>query len=156
MGNTWNHSTNILGLVIFSVATGIAIALSGEEGKPLLMFFKSVSHVMMRLTSWVVHLAPLGVEFLHMKSVLAELTKLVWYLVTVTLGITFHGFIILPLIYSLVTRTLPFRFIGKMGPALATAFGTASSSATLPVTVNSLEQGCKVDSRISRFILPIE
>ena len=95
-------------------------ALSGEEGKPLLMFFKSVSHVMMRLTSWVVHLAPLGVAFLiageilHMKSVLAELTKLVWYLVTVTLGITFHGFIILPLIYSLVTRTLPFRFIGKV------------------------------------------
>ena len=94
-------------------------ALSGEEGKPLLMFFKSVSHVMMRLTSWVVHLAPLGVAFLiageilHMKSVLAELTKLVWYLVTVTLGITFHGFVILPLIYSLVTRTLPFRFIGK-------------------------------------------
>ena len=43
----------------------------------------------------------------------------------------------------------------QMGPALATAFGTASSSATLPVTVNSLEQGCKVDSRISRFILPI-
>ena len=138
MDSTWNHSTNILGLVIFSVATGIAIgnssrgryyvplilylfsALSGEEGKPLLLFFKSVSHVMMRLTSWVVHLAPLGVAFLiageilHMKSVLAELTKLVWYLVTVTLGITFHGFIILPLIYSLVTRTLPFRFIGKV------------------------------------------
>ena len=45
--------------------------------------------------------------------------------------------------------------IFQMGPALATAFGTASSSATLPVTVNSLEQGCKVDSRISRFILPI-
>ena len=43
----------------------------------------------------------------------------------------------------------------QMGPALATTFGTASSSATLPVTVNSLEQGCKVDSRISRFILPI-
>ena len=42
-----------------------------------------------------------------------------------------------------------------MGPALATAFGTASSSATLPVTVNSLEQGNKIDPRISRFILPI-
>jgi len=161
MGSTWNHSTNILGLVIFSVATGIAIALSGEEGKPLLAFFKSVSHVMMKITNWVVHLAPIGVAFLiageilHMKSVLAELTKLVWYLITVTLGITFHGFIVLPIIYSLVTKTLPFKFIGKMGPALATAFGTASSSATLPVTVNSLEQGCKVDSRISRFILPI-
>merc|ERR1719445_1642345 len=115
----------------------------------------------MRITNWVVHLAPVGVAFLiageilHMKSVMAELTKLAWYLVTVTLGITFHGFVILPLIYSVVTRSLPFKFIGKMGPALATAFGTASSSATLPVTVNSLEQGCKVDSRISRFILPI-
>ena len=43
----------------------------------------------------------------------------------------------------------------QMGPALATAFGTASSSATLPVTVNSLEQGNKIDPRISRFILPI-
>jgi len=161
MGSTWNHSTNILGLVIFSVATGIAIALSGEEGKPLLSFFKSVSHVMMRLTTWVVHLAPLGVAFLiageilHMKSVLAELTKLVWYLVTVILGISVHGFIVLPLIYALITRSLPFKFIGKMGPALATAFGTASSSATLPVTVNSLEQGNKIDPRISRFILPI-
>merc|ERR1719242_1840768 len=90
-----------------------------------------------------------------MKSVMAELTKLVWYLVTVTLGISIHGFIVLPLIYSLVTRSLPFKFIGKMGPALATAFGTASSSATLPVTVNSLEQMNKIDTRISRFILPI-
>ena len=84
------------------------------------MFFKSVSHVMMRITNWVVHLAPIGVAFLiageilHMKSVMAELTKLAWYLVTVTLGITFHGFVILPLIYSIVTRSLPFKFIGKV------------------------------------------
>jgi len=90
-----------------------------------------------------------------MKSVYAELIKLGWYLITVTLGITIQGFIILPIIYGLVTKTLPFKFIGKMGPALATAFGTASSAATLPVTVNSLEEGNKVDSRVSRFVLPI-
>merc|ERR1712212_557373 len=161
MAGTWNNSTNILGLVIFSVATGIAISLSGEEGKPLLSFFKSVSHVMMKITNWVVHLAPVGVAFLiageilHMKSVYAELIKLGWYLITVTLGITIQGFIILPIIYGLVTKSLPFKFIGKMGPALATAFGTASSAATLPVTVNSLEEGNKVDPRISRFVLPI-
>ena len=86
------------------------------------MFFKSVSHVMMKITNWVVHLAPIGVAFLiageilHMKSVLAELTKLVWYLVTVTLGITFHGFVILPLIFSIATRSLPFKFVGKVRP----------------------------------------
>merc|ERR1712212_907160 len=116
---------------------------------------------MMKITNWVVHLAPVGVAFLiageilHMKSVYAELIKLGWYLITVTLGITIQGFIILPIIYGLVTKTLPFRFIGKMGPALATAFGTASSSATLPITINSLEQGNKIDPRISRFVLPI-
>eukprot|EP00092_Neocalanus_flemingeri_P054435 GFUD01064099.1.p1 GENE.GFUD01064099.1~~GFUD01064099.1.p1 ORF type:complete len:528 (+),score=150.58 GFUD01064099.1:138-1721(+) len=161
MTGSWNNSTNILGLVIFSVATGVAIALSGEEGKPLLSFFKSVSHVMMKVTNWVVHLAPVGVAFLiageilQMKSVIAELTKLAWYLFTVILGISIQGFVILPLIYGLVTKNWPFRFIGKMGPALATAFGTASSSATLPVTINSLEEGNKVDPRISRFVLPI-
>merc|ERR1712051_16586 len=161
MKGSWSNSTNILGLVIFSVVTGIAISISGEEGRPLLQFFQSVSHVMMKVTSWVVHLAPIGVcfliagEILHMKSVLAELTKLAWYLITVCLGITTQGFIILPIIYSVVTRKLPFRFIGSMGPALATAFGTASSSATLPITINSLEQGNKIDPRISRFVLPI-
>merc|ERR1712051_788846 len=161
MKGSWSNSTNILGLVIFSVVTGIAISISGEEGRPLLQFFQSVSHVMMKVTSWVVHLAPIGVcfliagEILHMKSVIAELTKLAWYLITVCLGITTQGFIILPIIYSVVTRKLPFRFIGSMGPALATAFGTASSSATLPITINSLEQGNKIDPRISRFVLPI-
>merc|ERR1719266_3229142 len=90
-----------------------------------------------------------------MKSVYAELTKLAWYLVTIVIGLSIQGGVILPAIYMIITRSLPFRFIGKMGPALATAFGTASSSATLPVTVNSLEQGNKIDTRISRFILPI-
>jgi Na+/H+-dicarboxylate symporter len=115
----------------------------------------------MKITNWVVHLAPVGVAFLiageilHMRSVYAELVKLAWYLITVTLGITIQGFVILPIIYGLVTKTLPFKFIGKMGPALATAFGTASSAATLPVTINSLEEGNKIDPRISRFVLPI-
>ena len=58
-------------------------------------------------------LMPLGQPRV-MKSVMAELTKLAWYLVTVTLGITFHGFVILPLIYSIATRSLPFKFIGKV------------------------------------------
>ena len=107
--------------------------------------------ILPQVTSWVVHLAPIGVcfliagEILHMKSVLAELTKLAWcvsflrhlltissicislgfralscfhprYLITVCLGITTQGFIILPIIYSLVTRKLPFRFEHKLLP----------------------------------------
>jgi len=161
MSSSWSNSTNILGLVVFSIATGIAISISGEEGKPLLKFFQSVSHVMMKLTGWIVCLAPVGVAFLiageilHMKSVLEELVKLGWYLFVVCLGISLQGGVILPLIYSIITRSLPFKFIGNMGPALATAFGTASSSATLPVTINNLENGNKINPVIARFVLPI-
>jgi len=157
----WSSSTNILGLVIFSVVTGIAIAMSGEDGKPLLHFFTSVSVVMMKVTTWIIHLAPVGVFFLiagqllEMKDIAGEFAKLGVYFATVLLGLFIHGCIVLPLIYGLVTRSLPFRFLANMGNALVTAFGTASSSATLPVTINCLEEKNGVDPRIARFVLPI-
>jgi Na+/H+-dicarboxylate symporter len=157
----WSDSTNILGLVVFAVVTGIAIAQCGEEGKPRLRFFESISIVMMKVTTWIIHLTPIGVCFLiagqilEMKDVAAEFARLGLYFFTVLLGLFIHGCIILPGIYVIVTRTLPFRFIANMGNAIVTAFGTASSSATLPVTINSLEEKNGVDSRIARFVLPI-
>merc|ERR1719244_398659 len=159
--SAWSSSTNILGLVVFSVVTGIAIAMCGEEGKPLLKFFESVSIVMMKVTTWIIHLAPVGVLFLiagqllEMKDIAGEFAKLGIYFVTVLAGLFIHGCIVLPLIYGLITRSLPFRFLANMGNALVTAFGTASSSATLPVTINCLEEKNKVDPRIARFVLPI-
>jgi Na+/H+-dicarboxylate symporter len=59
------------------------------------------------------------------------------------------------LIAGIITKSLPFKFIGNMGNALATAFGTASSAATLPVTIEALETKNNIDPRITRFILPI-
>jgi len=156
-----DHSSNILGLVVFSIVTGIAIAISGEDGKPLLSFFESVSIVMMRITTWIIHLAPIGVCFLvagqllKMKDVGAEFRKLGWYFLVVMLGLGIHGLLVLPLIYTIACRKLPFRFIANQGQAIMTAWGTASSSASLPVTMNCLEEKNEVDPRISRFVLPI-
>eukprot|EP00090_Calanus_glacialis_P030538 TRINITY_DN4930_c0_g1_i1.p1 TRINITY_DN4930_c0_g1~~TRINITY_DN4930_c0_g1_i1.p1 ORF type:complete len:494 (+),score=139.84 TRINITY_DN4930_c0_g1_i1:271-1752(+) len=159
--SAWSNGTNILGLVIFSIVTGVAIAMCGEDGKPLLHFFESVSIVMMKVTTWIIHLAPIGVCFLvagqllEMKDIAGEFLKLGWYFFTVLLGLFIHGLIVLPTIYGLATRSLPFRFIANMGNPLATAFGTASSSATLPVTINALEEKNGVDPKIARFVLPI-
>jgi len=156
-----SNSTNILGLVVFAVVTGIAIAQCGEDGKPLLKFFESISIVMMKVTTWIIHLAPVGVCFLiagqilEMEDVAGEFAKLGYYFFTVLLGLAIHGCLVLPVLFGLITRSLPFRFIANMGNAIVTAFGTASSSATLPVTINALEEKNKVDSRISRFVLPI-
>ena len=58
-------------------------------------------------------------------------------------------------ILGLITKSLPFRYIGNMGNALFTAFGTASSSATLPVTIEAIEHKNNVDPRVTRFVLPI-
>merc|ERR1719187_1246274 len=81
--------------------------------------------------------------------------QLGWYFMTVMLGLIMHGFIVLPLIYSVCTRSLPFRFIANMTNAFTTAFGTGSSSATLPVTISLLEEKNQVDPRVCRFVLPI-
>jgi Na+/H+-dicarboxylate symporter len=157
----WTNSTNILGLVVFSIVTGIAISMSGEEGKPLLRFVQSVSVVMMKVTTWIIHLAPVGVLFLiasqilEMENMSEEFGKLGWYFGTVMLGLSIHALITLPLLYIVSTRSLPFRFLANMSNAYVTAFGTASSSATLPVTMNALEEKNGVDARISRFVLPI-
>ncbi len=70
----WSSSTNILGLVVFSIVTGVAIASAGEEGIPLLRFFQSVSAVMMKVTTWIIYLAPVGVLFLIAGQV-TELTR---------------------------------------------------------------------------------
>merc|ERR1712226_1408629 len=83
------------------------------------------------------------------------LMQLGWYFTTVILGLFIHGLIVLPIMYSLITRTLPFKFIWNMANAFTTAFGTGSSSATLPVTIALLEEKNEVDPRVCRFILPI-
>ena len=101
--------------MVFSIVLGIAIAIVGEEGKPLLTFFESVSLVMMRITTWIIHLAPIGVCFLvagqllKMKDVGAEFQKLGWYFLVVMLGLGIHGLVVLPVIYTLACRKLPFR-----------------------------------------------
>ncbi|XP_040583705.1 excitatory amino acid transporter 3 [Lepeophtheirus salmonis] len=157
--STWN--SNILGLIVFSIVLGLAIAISKEEGAPLLNFFQSLATVMMRITIWIIHLAPVGVCFLIIGKVLEmenfgeSFTKLGKYFGTVLLGLFLHGFIVLPSLYALSTRKSPIRFVLNMGNALMTAFGTASSAATLPITMNCLEEKNGIDSKISRFVLPI-
>lgn len=78
-----------------------------------------------------------------------------WYFGTVMVGLFIHGALILPGLYFLFTRKLPFTFIANIFQALATAFGTASSSASLPITLRCLEESNGVDKRVTRFVIPI-
>lgn len=161
IGGTWSDGINIMGLVAASVVFGICLGGSKNQTPHVLDFFQELSFVMMKITGWVIWLSPIGVFFLilskimEMKNILEVFGKLGLYFVTVAGGICFHGFVILPIIYFVVTRKNPYKFILNMSQAIATAFGTASSSATLPVTLQCLENNNKIDSRVARFVIPI-
>ena len=128
-----------------------------ERGKPLLQFFTCLSEAMMTITTWVIYMAPVGVFFLIGGQILAmeDITlvagQLGYYFMTVLIGLFVHGFVVLPIIFTVCARQMPFKFIANMTNAFTTAFGTASSSATLPVTINLLEEKNGVDPRIARY-----
>nr|XP_003700355.1 PREDICTED: excitatory amino acid transporter 1 [Megachile rotundata]XP_012154003.1 PREDICTED: excitatory amino acid transporter 1 [Megachile rotundata] len=156
----YGDGTNTLGLVFFGIVFGIAISKMGEPGKPLLIFFDTLSEATMLITKWVIWVSPIGVLFLvtakllEIKDIGAIVGQLGLYFVTVLLGLLIHGCGTLSIIFFICTRELPFKLIGKMGQVLATAFGTSSSTATLPVTIQCLDN-IGVDPRITRFVVPI-
>jgi len=158
--NEVSKGTNVLGIVMFSVVFGATIGKMQQKGKPLLDFFISLSEAMMTITSWVIWMSPLGVFFLVLSKVLEIVSfvemigQLGMYFVTVLLGLFIHGLGTIPLIFFLVCRRLPYSYIGKMGQVLATAFGTGSSSATMPITIQCLDN-MGLDPRVTRFVIPV-
>ncbi len=157
----WTDNFNILGLIVFSIVTGIAIAALGEPAKPLLMFFTSLADVILQVTRWIIWLSPVGVCFLIagqiviMDDIGETFASLAWYFATVMIGLIIHGFIILPALFIIFVRKLPFRYMANMTSALMTAFGTSSSPATVPVTTECVCEKNGVDRRIANFVLPI-
>ncbi|XP_019874792.1 excitatory amino acid transporter 3 [Aethina tumida] len=156
----YENTTNVLGLVVFAIALGISLGKLGERGKILLEFFDSLSEAMMILTSWVIWISPIGVFFLVAAKVLEieSFTELVGrlglYFATVLLGLFLHGFGTLSILYFIGVRRLPFKLIGKLSQVLVTAFGTSSSSATMPITIQTLDQ-MGLDPRVTRFVIPV-
>ncbi|EDV22169.1 uncharacterized protein TRIADDRAFT_11741, partial [Trichoplax adhaerens] len=152
---------NVLGLVVFSIAFGITMSRIGEAGKPIQNFFLSLNEVVMRLVGLVMWYSPIGIMFLIAGKIIEMddfgkvMGSLGLYMATVLIGLFIHSLVTLPLIYFIFVRKNPFVFTKGVLQALVTAFGTASSSATLPVTFKCLEDNLHIDKRVTRFVLPI-
>uniref|UniRef100_A0A3Q4ME61 Amino acid transporter n=1 Tax=Neolamprologus brichardi TaxID=32507 RepID=A0A3Q4ME61_NEOBR len=152
---------NILGLVVFAIVFGVALRKLGEEGEILIKFFNAFNEATMVLVSWIMWYAPIGIMFLvagkivEMEDVASLFASLGKYIACCLIGHAIHGALVLPGIYFIITRKNPYTFLWGIFTALATAFGTSSSSATLPLMMKCVEEKNGVSKHISRFILPI-
>ena len=149
-----------LGVIVFAILFALALSAGGERTEAARRFFDACFEGMMLLVRWVIWLTPIGVFFLVAWTVgrigLNQVGgPLGAYMGTVLLGLAVHGFIVLPLILWLCTRKNPFRFMWQMQRALFTAIGTDSSSATLPVTIDTAENEGECSKRAANFVLPL-
>lgn len=150
---------DLLGVITFFLFLGIGIAVVGERAQPLRKLFDGLNEVMLWITERIMSLAPLGIFALLMRVVVDTgpeiLGDLAAYAGTVTLGLLVHGGITLPLILLLVARVKPWRVLRAFSPALMTAMSTASSAATLPLTLECAERRAGVDREVGAFVLPL-
>uniref|UniRef100_A0A0N5AFG3 Amino acid transporter n=1 Tax=Syphacia muris TaxID=451379 RepID=A0A0N5AFG3_9BILA len=155
------NEVNVLGLIVFCTGFGIVLSVLGEKVQLMIDFFYVLDMVIMKWISALMWCYPIGILSLVCKNIvkidnLAQTAQaLAMYVVTVLCGLMIHSLLTLPLIYCVVTRRSPFDFMTGMLQALATAFGTASSVATLPITFRSLEEKLHIDRRVTRFVLPL-
>jgi len=153
-------SGDILGIIFLSRIFGLALTrIQSKYGDSLRHFFVAIFEAMMKITEMVIKLAPLGIIGLMTKAVATSdydlFATVGLYMVTVLSGLTIHLIIVLPLIFFLATRLNPLQHYRAIAPAMATAFSTSSSNATLPVTMRNIKQNVGVSNQISSFVLPL-
>jgi len=149
----------VLSIIFFSLLLGIAISSIGEKGRPLVTIFEAFNTVMMKITDWIMHLAPFGVFALMAYTIgtmgLSVIKPLVAYMATVILGLIIHACITLPLLLRTFGKYSPVKFIKDVFSAVATAFSTASSAATLPITMDCLQENTGISNKVTSFVLPL-
>ncbi len=154
----------ILPLIVFSLVFGGVLTTLGEPGKRVIDFFDTVNSSIMKIVHLLMCFAPLGVFALIASKLgaagggdlfLAELAKIGKYVITVISALLIHGLVVLPIILYMVTRRNPIAYFENVVAALTTAFSTASSSATLPVTIKCAEENNRVSRKSCLFVLPL-
>lgn len=150
----------ILGLIFFGILMGSALSQLRHSSavKTVIRFWDGLFQTMMLMTRWIMKLAPAGIFGLVARVTastgLDAFSSLAWFFLTVIMALAVHAFLILPGLL-LMSGISPLNHARIMLPALVTAFSTASSSATLPITLECLEKDTDIPNRITSFVLPL-
>ncbi|MBR9909912.1 MAG: dicarboxylate/amino acid:cation symporter [Gammaproteobacteria bacterium] len=150
---------NMLQVIVFSLLMGVAISRCGVAGQRVSSWFEDFDKVIMKMVGILMELAPYGV-FCLLAKLFADLgaeaiLDLGLYFFTVVLALLLHAFGVYTLLLRTLARVNPITFFRHIRPVLAFGFSTASSNATLPVTLRIAEEKLGIDNRVAAFTVPL-
>jgi Na+/H+-dicarboxylate symporter len=148
----------MLQIIVFALLFGFSLTLAGERGRHVLNFFSDLNEVILKMVFLVIRIAPLGVFALIARTFATQgmdiFRPLAGYFIVVALVLVGHVFVTYQLLLRLAGLN-PVIFLSKMRAAMTFAFSTSSSSATIPVTMNTLETRLGVKNSIASFTVPL-
>lgn len=151
-------SNNLLPAIVYTLALGFALVFIGNAGKPMIALFESLFTATMKLTDWVMMMAVPGVFSLTFFTVATSgmdaFVKLMPYVGVVLTGMLIQIVIVFPLMLQLLARVDALNLYRAVSEAILVAFGTASGSATLPITIANCELRAGISNRVASFVLP--
>jgi len=151
---------SMMQIIVFAILFGVAsLYLSKKQQEPLVNLFTSVSEAMLKMAEWVILMTPIGV-FSLISYVIAEqglevVFGLYKYILLVIGVILFHAILTLPAILRFFTKVNPYKYLSDVREAPIMAFSTASSAATLPVSMRVSEEMGGIDKKNASFVLPL-
>ncbi|CAH0536225.1 dicarboxylate/amino acid:cation symporter [Vibrio marisflavi] len=150
---------NTLQIIVFAILFGIAISAAGKPGERIAAVFADLNEVIMKLVALLMHIAPYGVFFLMAKLFtglgIEAIFNLAAYFAVLAGTLLIHGFVTYGLMLKGFTGLNPFTFFKKMEDAVMFAFSTASSNATIPVTMETAKNRMGVDNKVASFTVPL-
>lgn len=150
---------NMLQIIFFALLVGILLAKLGERTDTVANFFNQFNDVMMDMTGLVMKAAPFGVFCLISKTFanigFDAFVPMLKYMISVLIGLGIQCFIVYMLFLYGFTRLNPMQFIKKFLPVMGFAFSTATSNATIPLSIETLDKKMGVSKKISSFTVPL-
>ncbi len=150
----------VLQVILFAILFSVAVNFLPAKQKGILKdLFQAFNEAFMVITRWIILLTPAGVfglvYYITSRYGVKSFAELGWYIVTVVTGLLFHAFVTLPLLGYFLGRFNPYKYSSSVSEALLIALSTASSSATLPVSLKVAEEKGKVSPVVAALVLPL-
>lgn len=146
-------------VIIFTSIFAIALTRAGEISRPLVSLFESIFAATMKVTDWIMYLAAPGVFALTATAVssfgISVFNNISKYVLAFCIAIALQFFVVYPVILKVFSKVPVGKLFGAISEAIMVAFGTASSSATLPLTITCCEKRVGISNRVCSFVLPL-